>query len=213
MAVLMAGVAQAAVINWGTVQDISGDADVSLNGTNQWAYSFGSADVTLNTQLFTGESASTGNADVITTYDKIHGTAFGAGVAPFTGLSSGYQTLLESAAYSSFDVTVTMNDLLIGQDYEVQFWVNDSRGGKYATRGLSVDGVGLAYNVTEATGGVGQYVIGTFKADTETQSMLLDSSTNQLNAIQLRAIPEPATIGLIAAFGGGLLIIRRRFMI
>lgn len=213
MTVLMAGVAQAAVINWGTAQTIAGDTDVSLNGTSEWAYSFGSADVTLNTQLFTGESVQTGNADVTTGYTGIHGTAFGAADAPFTGLSSSYQTALKSAAYSSADTTVTMNDLLIDQWYEVQFWVNDSRGGKYAARGLSVDGVSLAYNVIQATGGVGQYVVGFFKADAGTQSMLLDSSTNQLNAIQLRAIPEPATLGLVAAFGGGVLFIRRKFMI
>jgi hypothetical protein len=33
------------------------------------------------------------------------------------------------------------------------------------------------------------------------------------NGLALVAIPEPATLGLITAFGGGLLFIRRRFMI
>ena len=30
---------------------------------------------------------------------------------------------------------------------------------------------------------------------------------------QVTAIPEPATLGLLGAFGGGILFIRRRFMI
>jgi hypothetical protein len=34
-----------------------------------------------------------------------------------------------------------------------------------------------------------------------------------LNGFDLQAVPEPATLGLVAAFGGGILFIRRRFMI
>ncbi|MDF7808119.1 PEP-CTERM sorting domain-containing protein [Pontiellaceae bacterium B12219] len=33
------------------------------------------------------------------------------------------------------------------------------------------------------------------------------------NIVQLKVIPEPATLGLIGAFGGGMLFIRRRFLI
>jgi hypothetical protein len=34
-----------------------------------------------------------------------------------------------------------------------------------------------------------------------------------LNFISMEAIPEPAALGLIAVFGGGILFVRRRFMI
>ncbi|MDZ8117544.1 PEP-CTERM sorting domain-containing protein [Pontiella agarivorans] len=33
-----------------------------------------------------------------------------------------------------------------------------------------------------------------------------------MDNIQLEVIPEPATLGLVAAFGGGIILIRRRFM-
>lgn len=38
-----------------------------------------------------------------------------------------------------------------------------------------------------------------------------DSTTNE-TAVWAVAVPEPATLGMIGAFGGGLLIVRRRFM-
>ena len=42
-------------------------------------------------------------------------------------------------------------------------------------------------------------------------SVTINSGT--FNGLQLVAIPEPATLGLVAVFGGGVLFIRRRFMI
>lgn len=39
------------------------------------------------------------------------------------------------------------------------------------------------------------------------------SSAAQLNFISVAAIPEPATLGLVAAFGGGILFVRRRLML
>jgi len=42
---------------------------------------------------------------------------------------------------------------------------------------------------------------------------LVANGTNDLNFyVQGTVIPEPATLGLVAAFGGGILLIRRRFM-
>jgi hypothetical protein len=35
----------------------------------------------------------------------------------------------------------------------------------------------------------------------------------KIDSVSLTQIPEPATLGLIAAFGGGIMFIRRRFMI
>jgi hypothetical protein len=38
-------------------------------------------------------------------------------------------------------------------------------------------------------------------------------NNTRLNFMSLEAVPEPATLGLVAAFGGAVLFIRRRFMI
>lgn len=40
-----------------------------------------------------------------------------------------------------------------------------------------------------------------------------DDSNVAIAAVTLASIPEPATLGLIASFGGGILVVRRRFMI
>ncbi len=76
---------------------------------------------------------------------------------------------------------------------------------------------------TNPTGG-GGFVIGTFIADaTGIQNISvygnrnsdltqnLSANTGGFNALQLRAIPEPATLGLFGVFGGTMFFIRRHF--
>ncbi len=43
--------------------------------------------------------------------------------------------------------------------------------------------------------------------------VLTQDQTDGKDWVQLTVIPEPATLGLVAAFGGGILFIRRRFLI
>ena len=38
-------------------------------------------------------------------------------------------------------------------------------------------------------------------------------STAYIDDVTVSAIPEPATLGMVAAFGGGILFIRRKLMI
>lgn len=47
-------------------------------------------------------------------------------------------------------------------------------------------------------------------------TVITDDQVNvysNITGIQIVAVPEPATLGLIVAFGGGLLFIRRNFKI
>jgi hypothetical protein len=64
--------------------------------------------------------------------------------------------------------------------------------------------VSLEHN-TGVAGSVGQFVLGTFTADATTQSISFQgfgAGTNfgstQINAVQLRAVPEPAGLALAA---------------
>jgi hypothetical protein len=74
---------------------------------------------------------------------------------------------------------------------------------------------------TDTDGATGGYDSGTYvrfnglTADSTTISMSQVQGGMILGGIQVvgTVIPEPATLGLIGAFGGGLLFIRRRFMI
>ena len=46
-----------------------------------------------------------------------------------------------------------------------------------------------------------------------TGTVLMDYNNINVGQTTLYAIPEPATLGMVAAFGGALLFIRRKFMI
>jgi len=52
----------------------------------------------------------------------------------------------------------------------------------------------------------------TFNGDID-DVRVYDNALTSVEVAALAVIPEPATLGLIAAFGGGILFIRRRFMI
>ena len=97
--------------------------------------------------------------------------------------------MLKGGAYGGAGTaTITLKNLVVGDAYQVQVWVNDNRA---TTRTEKADNnITLKYNSTGAAGGVGQYVIGTFTADAVTQAFTLVASGTgaaaQLNAIQVR---------------------------
>ena len=233
---LLINAAPAAVILWNPVSTISGDSDVSTAGSLVNAFNVGglgnatvggitftatTVDAVTTGTLGTGSGALTLQAS--TTWFGNLGAIFGSASAPFSSLSAGYQSLLNTLAYSaSSSATYTMQGLVIGQAYLVQFWLNDSRGsdttfGRYNQFTAGNLSGNVDVNALNAVGGVGQFVIGTFVADATTQAVNVaagfvapsTSSVIQLNGYQLRAIPEPSVAVLLT---GSLLtlVLRRR---
>jgi hypothetical protein len=106
------------------------------------------------------------------------------------------------------DITLALSGLTIGQEYAAQLWSVDMRNSGNKTQTIALDGGTPSDPLLWATAGRSSYVIGRFTADATTASFLLTSDTNDraINAFQLRAIPEPATGGMIllgsAAFLG-----------
>jgi PEP-CTERM motif len=152
-------------------------------------------------------------------------SAFGSGDPFYTNLSAGYQTLLQSSVYWDLSDTsvvnrITLNDLVSGNTYYVQLWVNDSRNDYGDRVNLVSDGDGheiqLRFNDGTGTPSLGQYVTGTFIASGTTQDLLLSAdsgNTIQLNALTLStsAIPEPSTYAVLAGLAAlGCVILRRR---
>jgi hypothetical protein len=129
---------------------------------------------------------------------------------PFTGLSAAYQTILGGATITAQPTTfaLTMTGLTFGEIYQFQWWANTSGP---ASPGVSTihaasagNTVALNDNPSGIEGGLGQYVTGTFVADGTSQMITFlpvpagqPSSSAQLNAFQLRQIPEPSSIGLL----------------
>lgn len=218
-----------AVITWGTPTFISDDADVAPVDTRIWAYNFGNVSVSpvVNGVTFTGYASNTGNSDfTLTTVGSSiyqNATAFGNTGAFYTSLSSDYQNLLRSATYwsgyTTHTQTMTLQNLIVGATYQIQFWVNDSRASYHNTEVVSfsdalTDGntVEVRYSDNGAT--LGQYVIGTFTAAETTQVIYLGPYSPQINAatLGLVTIPEPASGALVlgAASLFGLILNRRR---
>ena len=204
----------AAVIVWSAPTTSTADSDVSTAGTLLSAVvAGGTGPVSVNGVTF---SPTAGGGNYSLTFDYGF-NSFGQPGAPYLALSVGYQNLLTAGLYMTSGnppgpMTLTFTNLTIGQTYLFQWWVDDSRGGNLdrttvATAGNSVV---LEHNFDNITGGVGQFAIGTFTADDVSQAIVFQGFGNespyfgstQVNAFELRAIPEPSThamlVGLVA---------------
>jgi len=129
-----------------------------------------------------------------------------------------YRSLLMGAWYGSNPATFTLSGLTPNQEYLVQVWTSDIRvglGGN-AYNYLTMNGTDntnppqmLFYN-----NGTGSTVVGRFTATGTSVSFNQDATGShnqygQVNAIQLRAIPEPTSSGLLGAAAVGMLLRRR----
>jgi hypothetical protein len=219
--------APAASFNWGTPQDITGDTDVSLNGNLIGAFNVGDIGVpgtTVNGVLFQSFAAPGGNGTVgnFTTtsgFSFASNTGAGSPNPPFTALSAPYQSLLESRVAVLSSLTLTISGLMIGTQYEFQFWTsNSSDDNSYDTTATAGTSVTVFSNQQGVEGGLGQFAIGSFTADAATQ--MIDFSGVEvafLNAFQLREIPagngvpeSGSTLALLGLVATGLAFVQRR---
>ena len=226
--------ANAAVVNWQTPVAITGDTDVATTGTLVGAFIPGSdaLSTTVNGVAFTPvfvakdwnntstPSLSFGSVATLAGAPSLYGFAQYEGGAAPSGLSGDYTKLFSGGvgpATTTNYIYLTLTNLTIGQEYLFQSWANDSRAEQSAryqtitanTFGGSESGV-LDYNLSNLDGGTGSYVIGTFTADATDQVMLYSSpGYAQINAFQVRAVPEPSSFA-IALGGIGAFVLRRR---
>ena len=208
--------AEGSVINWGTPAAISGETDVRTNGSLVAAFNMNGNAVSVNgvpfaswTFPFMATTTTMGNFTI--TESPGHLLAYsnlGSASSPFAGLTSNYQTLLSSAVSSDDNnaITLTINGLTLGQQYEFQWWLNASQyngtGSGFRTTAAAPLSVSLDDNTSNAIGGVGQTVVGTFTAgdvfETITFTGTDGTQAPTINAFQLRAVPEPSSLGLLA---------------
>jgi len=215
---------KAATINWGSAQDITGSSDVITTGTLFASANFfstgteaGSGNITVNGVQFVGfqsariqspgsgpTSLTVGNITLTGTSPQdnnvnLQGFAGAGGPASYNGLLNQLAFLYNTNTTGTMGVDI--GGLTNGAQYLIQFWVNDSRADPFATRTSLVGGTSLAVNTTGTAGGFGQYITGTFTADSTTQSFQSIGgvgSTAYANAMQVRllAVPEPETLAM-----------------
>jgi len=206
--------AKAAVINWGSPVTISGTTDIDTVGTLFQASNFAGSATTVNGVLFGAFNVANGTVGNIGITGGQLITAFGEGgpATAYGSLPSAYQELLKTGII--FGATVTVQNLTVGEQYSLQFMANDSRtatASQNRTVSLNTNQVTLDINSTNATGGVGQWVRGTFTADATTQSFTVGGSSHAYsNAMQVRIVPEPTQMVSVAVIGSALGMWRMR---
>lgn len=220
--------AEGSVITWGAPTNISGDTNVSTDGTLVAAFNMNGSAVTVNgvnfaSWMFTSNTTSTsmGNFTFTETSHILIASGLGAGSPPFSNLSSNYQTLLSTALTTDENntLTLTITGLTLGHQYEFEFFLNGSNSAgtdNLRTTASAPNPVSLDDNTTNAVGGTGQFVIGTFNGGdtTEVISFTGTDSTQAptVNAFQLRdisVVPEPSTLALLGV-GAGIAVFRRK---
>ncbi|WP_326762925.1 DUF1593 domain-containing protein [Streptomyces phaeochromogenes] len=223
-------------VAWNSPETISSAKDVITRGSLVRAANLTADTAGFNTATtvngvkfeaapFVGDTTNLANGDTIVSTDNAaRGASTGLGgddAAPFGALPPEYKALLRTGYYNNAptDVTaisnnvkeragqtLTLNNLKVGQKYQLQFWVNDYRIGaeganpKADFTTVLDDGnrrVSLQNNTQNVQGGTGQYVTGTFVATGTSKTFNLagnnakESSNNRsavFNAYQLRAL-------------------------
>ena len=225
-------------ITWSGTQTVSGDSDVATTGSFVYAYTFGGStappSTTVNGVTFSPftipsglvQSVTVGSVTITESPGSLYGSnSFGSASSPFSGLTSSYQSLLGTGAYADVPTTITvsLNGLTSGQQYLLQWWTSDAAkltpifGGSFTnTTATAINSVTLDANTTNLVGGLGQFAIGTFVPSGTSQSFTLAETSGGfnplINALQVRAVPEPSTyiMALAGLACGGYLVRRRR---
>src|ERR1044071_9065094 len=189
-------------VTWQTPVTISGPSDVTIQGTyfGSWAPSDDNA-TNLPVDGVTFQKPS--DLPFFT-----EGPTFDSGYSSYNspGTSdANYNTLLQSADYSNSGqpATFSWSGMTPGHLYLVQLWVHDGRNSTANQRTETITGgantsASLAYGSGDT--GPGQYIVGTFVANSSRGQTLILSSPNgppQINLFQVRDItPKITSIGV-----------------
>jgi hypothetical protein len=214
-------------ITWGSPTNIVGDTDVITTGTLVGAFSTGTTGVPSTTvngvtfapfaipNDFAAGTTTVGNFSLHFDARFASNSAYGSTSAPFSGLSSSYESLLRSGAVDEQNsaITLTMSGLTPGRAYTFEWWSNWSTANTFAlTTATATNTVSLDNNTTNLEGGLGQFAIGTFTANPLGSETITYNSTAIpfLNAFQLRtsAAPEPSSLALFAVGAGAVMFLR-----
>lgn len=203
------GRAEAAAITWQVGPNFGGPTGfqaIQTNGTLVQAVNLANpADGSLTV------NPSGLNITFTATDAKLNQGAFGSGSPGST--DAAWNSIINSTDWNSGSPLIPnfFSGLTVGQQYQVQLFASDKRGGGDSAALLSFRDEFANFSPSVVAGSFTS-VLGTFTANATTQTLGVSSTTNAiLNAYVLRAVPEPAsgTLAMLAA-GAGMLAGRRR---
>lgn len=223
--------AQAAFISW--TQDTFTTSDTAssvVQGPDAYsAYEAGwnvaGGSTTVNGVLFQPASVASGmtpgttvagpNGVAITHFDDDLTATIQSGAGNNTFTDTGLNALMTSIGLANNfgDWTVRLTGLTVGQEYSVQFLIDQNLGGTLSMQYVFVDGLtNPASPVINGRGGEPDSLTALFVADAPTQDFLLNPASGGipfLNAVSVLSVPEPGTAALLA-IGTGLVLTRHR---
>jgi hypothetical protein len=189
----LSAAAHSATIAW-TGGDVTGDSDVSTNGTLVFALNGSDATGAVNTvntvpfvSAIRADSAAqsllqSGSEQLTTTINNDNGGSFAR--AGLGGVNSVGELIVGGwwGAPAGNLASVTLSGLNVNEIYEIQLFTNDARASRHAGFEMSIsDGAGTAEairlqlnnspdNTNTGANEAGDWAIGTFTADAATQS-------------------------------------------
>jgi hypothetical protein len=214
----LSGISAAATITWQSATDIAAGSDVNTDGTQV----FGRSLIVATGSPVNGVKFGYAEPWSVTYSEPGGYGQFDPSISTQTvgGPDAvNYKAILGQTRYWGGDQTISFGNLDIGQEYLFQIWACDYRAFPN-DRIETITGTGTNLNTPTLkfldsdlsnTPGAshGQFVIGTWTADSTTMSFTLDANEGaHYSALQLRAIPESgaAVLGSLAVFG----LLRRR---
>ena len=183
-------------ISWQTPVAISGTSDVNTSGTLFGTWAPGDDWGGLNRADYfpvngvTFAAYGTSGANFAFSGSGINLDRYNGFANPNTA-DANYNYLLQTAVFnwnsSSSSLTISWNNMVLGDTYLVQFWLNDGRGGQSGSSTFT-GGANTSAPVAIGNGAPGQYIIGTFVADSSRSASVTISPGIMLNLAQVRDI-------------------------
>jgi len=186
------------------------------------------------TSATVGNIGLTGVSNIVGALPNLQGGSLaatpGAAANPYASLSTNYKNLLTDIAYfvtgnpdggpTLTTMNFTLSGLTSGTQYLIQYWVsNPDASAAHRLTQVGYGATGPQFvdpNVTNSSGGLGQWIKGTFTADATQQSFSVAANNsggtvNQFQnniayatAMQVRIVPEPTQMVFVAGVGAAL---------
>ena len=149
-----------------------------------FSLAFGDALFTPATTAYSGTTGTSVRGN-ISWYADASQWSGGMGSGP--SFTTNYNLLLQQDTYINPGTRfVILNNLALGSSYQIQIWVNQVSG----LNSTFTAGNTVTLNSAGGPNNLGEYVLGTFVADSSTESITYSSvGYGVLNAVQLRNIP------------------------